>query len=177
MRRTTAALLLFAAMPLFAERDPARYDRVLLPFSGGIAGGAGFWDVRWWFRNDGDTPVDVFPLAVGCGPCPPAFKYYVVGPLPPRTTPLVLGGDVLPGPLFPYGIPIAASPPGVLLYVERGKGGQLSISGFLGRSVFFGLSRRSVSSALRPIHESRFLQGRHSIFAAPAPGARATLRV
>ena len=177
MRRLIVILLLAASSAFAAHRDPAGYDRVLLPFSGFTSGVGGSWFAQWWFRNDGDTDVDVFPLARSCGFCPPAFRLSIVGAIPPHTTPMYFPGDVLPGPLVPLSIPVAASPPGVFLYLERGKAAQLAITGFLGRFTFSGSQRRSVSSALHAVPENRFRRGRQSIFVPLAAGSRYTLRV
>src|SRR6266487_4282172 len=163
MRRAIVVMLLVASGAFAAERDPAKYDRVLLPFSGLTPGIGGSWFAQWWFHNDGDTAVDVFPLATSCGLCPPTFRLSIFGSIPSHSTPMYMPGDVLPGPLVPVGTPVGAVPPGVLLYVERGKADHLAITAFLGRFTFSAGQRRSVSSALRAIAESRFRRGRQSI--------------
>jgi hypothetical protein len=177
MKRAVVAMLLFASSA-FAARDPAKYDVVLLPFSGVTSGYGGSWAVEWWFHNDGDAPVDVFPLATSCGICPPAGRISITGPIPPHTTPRYFPGDVTVGPLAPMVIPVEPTPPGVLLYVERGKADQLTITGFLGRSnTFSGSRRRSVSTALRAVPESRFRRGRQSILLPAVAGSRYMLRI
>jgi hypothetical protein len=170
-------MLLVASGAFAAQRDPAKYDRVLLPFSGSTAGPAGSWFVQWWLHNDSDTSVDVFPLATFCGLCPPTFRISIAGSIPPHSTPLYIPGDVLPGPQAPLGPAILGTPPGVLLYVEHGKADQLAITGFLARFTFRGPQRRSVSSALRAIHEDRFRRGRQSILLPVLADTRTTLRV
>lgn len=176
MKRTVFAFL-FVASSAFAARDPANYDRVLLPFSGSTSGVGGSWFAQWWIRNDGDTVADVFPLALFCGLCPRAFHLSIAGPIPPHTTPMYFPGDVLPGPLAPVGTAVTGTPPGVLLYIERGKVDQLAITAFLGRFTFAGSQRRSVSSALRAVHENRFRRGRQSIFLPILPDTRTMLRI
>jgi hypothetical protein len=176
VKRAALAILL-AASSAFAARDPAKYDIVLLPFSGATSGYGGVWSVEWWFHNDGDDPVDVFPLATSCGICPPASRISIIGPIPRHTTPRYFPGDVLPGPVRTIVIPIEPAPPGVLLYVERGKADHLTITGFLGRSTFPGSPRRSVSTALRAIPESRFRSGRQSILLPAVAGSRYMLRI
>src|SRR5436190_9464266 len=113
MKRIALAILLVASSA-FAARDPAKYDVVLLPFSGFTPGIGGSWSVQWWFHNDGDIAVDVFPLATACGLCPPTFRLSIFGSIPSHSTPTYMPGDVLPGPLVPLGTPVAAVPPGVL---------------------------------------------------------------
>ncbi len=176
MKRAVVAMLLLASSA-FAARDPAKYDVVLLPFSGATLGYGGSWGVEWWFHNDGDAPVDVFPLATSCGLCPAASRISIAGPIPPHTTMLYFPGDVIPGPLRPMFIPVEPTPPGVLLRVERGKADQLTITGFLGRATFSGSLRRSVSTALRAVPESRFRRGRQSILLPAVAGSRYMLRI
>src|SRR5436190_1745122 len=177
MRHAIAVTLLLASTAFGADRDPANYDRVLLPFTGVSSGFGGAWTAQWWFHNDGDTAVDVFPLASACGLCPPAFHYTITGSIQPHGTPTFFFGDVLPGPLSPVATPVSPSPPGALLYVERGKTGQLNITGFLGRLTVSGIERRSVSSGLRAIPESRFRPAKQSILVRSLPNNRFTLRV
>jgi hypothetical protein len=180
MKKIALALLLASSMTA-AERNPANYERLLLPFTGATnAAGGGYWFAQWWFRNDGDTNADVFPLAVSCGLCPKPFEFAILRAptLPARSTPTYSPGDVKFGvPLVPIGVAFDSSPPGGLLYVERGKAGQLSISGFLARLSVTG-TRPSVSSALHPVPDTRFRAGTHSIFVPPiAAGSRYTLRI
>jgi hypothetical protein len=177
MKRIVLATLLVASGAAASHRDPAKYDRVLLPFSGSTQGIGGGWFVQWWFRNDGDAPADVFPLGVFCAFCPPNVRYFLFVSIAPHETPAYAAADFFPGPLTPPSPAVSATPPGVLLYVERGKASQLMITGFLGRSTFAAGARRSVSSALRAIPESRFRTGRQSIFFPVASGARYMLRV
>jgi hypothetical protein len=179
MKKVALAFLLASSMTA-AERNPANYERLLLPFNLEARGANAYWHAWWWFHNDGDTTADVFPLARYCAPfCAFPLRYSLIDSLPPKYTYLVAGGDVLPARLGPPQSPVEGPPPGAFLYVERAKMAQLSITGFLGRTTTTTFdNRRSVSSALRPIPESRFHSGTHSILLPSIlAGSRYSLRI
>lgn len=192
MKRLIAILLV--AFPLFAQRNPENYTRVLLPAHQTVGTPFGWWQVSWWFRNDGATPADVFPLAARCGlPGPgPEVRIIEQPSLAPNETWLCNGGDTIPGNAVPPAIPIVSATPGAFLYVEREKLPQLTIRGWLQWVRVGGVFEQP--AALRAIGEDEFVSGRRSVMPVPvtrntryalrlyalpetAEGARVTVRV
>ena len=171
-------LMVFFAVNVFAQRNPADYTRVLLPVNRSVGASYGGWAVQWYFRNDGRSAADVFPLAWLCGlPFPgPGVSMIAKPSLPAERTPLCFAGDVLPSPLVPPIVPIVSDKPGVFLYVETAALPRLSIAGSLRWSTFGSTS--ATPAPLRAIPEGEFFSGRRSILGVPrVEGSRYALRI
>jgi hypothetical protein len=163
------------------RRDAAGYSRVLLPFHASVGSAAGYWDVSWWIRNDGDRAVDVFPVAFGGGlPPPPEFRDFVFIARYPaaraHSTLKSFASDALPAPFIPGFIPVKTNTVGAFVYVEDSGRSSVAVAGTLGwRSP--GLEPPPLTS-LRAVPADAFLSGRHSIVAVPSiRGARYDLRI
>lgn len=183
IKRLLLMVVMSMALPAAIEaqlRNPAAYDRYLLPVHTITNGAGGRWIVQWWVRNDGDTPADVFPFALGCGLPPPPVPggplAFILGypAVPPATTATCLVGDVLPS--FPATgfVPVRGSV-GVFLYLEKSRP-QLSVSG----SLAWQPDRLPMGEAapLRAVPERAFRIGRGSVFPVPViAGERYALRI
>jgi len=179
MVKTIAALLCTIAMAASAEppRDPAKYARVLLPFSTAVPGSNGAWFVSWWIRNDADVAADVFPLAFGCGLCPPDYGLpYLPNPsAQPHRTISTFAGDALPSFQFPAFMPVQSDRPGALLYVESAHLPQITITGSVEWRQY---PAHGNAAALMAIPESLMLNGTGNIDAVPhIDGTRYALRI
>jgi hypothetical protein len=125
MRHAVAALLITIVLPAGAQvRDVSRYERWLVPvlvFGASGANGSE-WETRLWLRNDGATPLDVFPLSPAF--CLSSFCRLTIRSLPalePRSTAV----DNVPGQgLQPSSMGRKAN--GGFLYVDRERADQLS---------------------------------------------------
>lgn len=170
MKRLIAVLLV--ALPLLAQRNPENYTRVLLPAHQTVRTPFGWWQVSWWFRNDGATPADVFPLAALCGlPGPgPEVTILPQPSLAANKTWLCNGGDTIPGRAVPPSIPIVSATPGAFLYVEREALPRLTIGGWLQWVGVGGVFEQP--APLRAIPEDEFVSGRRSVM--PVPVTRET---
>jgi len=159
------------------DRQPSQYERLLLPVHQSVAGAQGSWRVQWWVRNDGDGPVDVFPLALGCGlpgPGPDPAVHILRRPaIPANHTISCLAGDALPSFVSPPHVPVRGSV-GAFLYLEKGAD-RLNVSGAV------GWVSRDVSPEpehLQAISETVFHRGAASILPVPISlNARYALRV
>lgn len=182
-RALLAAVLCLVAVDAVSQpsRAASEYERLLLPFQTSVSAGNAAWQVAWWFRNESETAVDVFPLAYSCGlpppPTPDGPRVFVVPSpaLPPRTTVSCLAGDVLPSVPVPPSIPVVSSSPGAFLYVEASRARDVIVAG----SVRW-ISRESSTgaAALTAIHQDAFLRGSRSIMPIPAiSGRRYAIRV
>ncbi len=179
----SALVLFFLASTVALAEGPIgaapEYDRFLLPFHASVPAFDGFWRVQWWLRNDGDAPVDAFPVALNCGlPPPPTPLGPPVFIVPPpavgaHSTLSCLQGDALPSFPIPGSIPVRDSV-GAFLYVEKARE-QMSVSG----SVVWQGGVESVEPAqLRAVPDSAFRKGAASILPiAVAPNARYAIRV
>lgn len=178
MRRLITFLLFAAAMAAHAQapRVPSQYTRVLLPFHASVPAGSGTWFVQWWFRNDGQAPADVFPLAALCGLPPPGGGVFVFRnpSLPAETTLTCLAGDALPSFPVPPSVPVLSTAPGAFVYVESAAR-QVRISGTI---QLFSPMRNGAAAALNAIPEASFLAGKRSILPVPlTAGRRYAIRV
>ena len=168
MKRTL--FLLLAALPLLAQtRNPANYERYLLPVHIGPLPGAygSIWQTSLWLRNEGDTTLDAFPLTRDC--LTSAFCYSSMRAAPafrPRQT----GYNATPDQFGPFGT--KQSPTGTFLYVERGK----PLNARLGVS---DISRTPPGNTEIPVvPEREFFASTRSILGVPLlPATRVSLRI
>lgn len=172
-------ILLLVAVPLHAQqRDPARYEKVLLPIlsPAPIVGADGSrWQTELWLRNASDAPLDVFPAGQDCISSVSCFETMRTYPslAPHQTSYHVSAGTVEPwhvGYTFPY-----LGRPGRFLYVERSRIDDLDINLHLSDT-----SRRPVArgTQLPVVRASSFLDRTVNILGVPlGPGSRATLRI
>lgn len=179
----SALVFFFLASTIALAEGPVggtpRYDRFLLPFHASVPAFTGFWRVQWWLRNDGDAPVDAFPVALQCGlPPPPTPEGPPVTIVPSpavgaRSTLSCLQGDVLPSFPIPGFIPVRDSV-GAFLYVEKARE-QLTVSG----SVVWHTGWESAEATqLQAVPDSAFRTGTASILPITvAPNARYAVRV
>ena len=163
-----------ASSPL--PRDPQKYTRLLIPFHENVVAVGGGWNVNWWIHNDGDTPADAFPLAVGGGfpppPVPDARVFILGAPaIEPHGTPHGIGGDALPAyPAAPV-VPVITTGTGAFLYAESARLAQLAIGGSL-------QFNNRAATALHAIPETSFASGTRSILPIPVlTGSRYALRI
>lgn len=160
--RLLAFLLTVAfAQVVFAQRYPAAYTRYLLPFHGSIPGAGGYWFTEWWFRNEGSTAADVFPLTFGCF-CPPGVTSILRAPsLPASSTLLGTGSDVVP-PFFYNSatVPLGTPKPGAIIYVQTSARSNIDVHGQL-RWISYG--RTSPAVAVDAIPEQQFVRGTRSV--------------
>ncbi|MFL6244396.1 MAG: hypothetical protein ACJ74H_00100 [Thermoanaerobaculia bacterium] len=114
-RLTVFILLLACAAPIFGERLPERYERVLVPVLP-----VGRWAAPLWIRNDGPETVDMFPLVTDADSPSRGRRFPLVEPGLPagRTFSFRTLSSVLPAPGY---IPLTTTFAGAVLYVERGK--------------------------------------------------------
>jgi hypothetical protein len=125
MTRRLVLILLFAASAA-AQRAPEAYTKYLLPVLPFPD-----WNVEMWIRNDGNTPVDVFPLVMdriqhptNCVPSSNCFRIALGAPVPPRTT----LADTFAGlTTLRYTSAVQRSHAGATLYVEKAGEEQLRI--------------------------------------------------
>jgi len=158
-------------------RDPQKYTRLLIPFHERVASVAGAWNVNWWIHNDGDTPADAFPLAVGGGLPPPPGPdgprvFILANPaIGPHGTPHGTNGDALPAyPASPV-VPVVTSGTGAFLYAESARLAQLVIGGSL-------QFNNGPATALHAIPETSFAIGTRNILPIPLlTGWRYALRI
>lgn len=173
MRRSLLVLIAFLTVTAHAQspRIPHQYTRLLLPFHASLPTGIGTWSVQWWFRNEGTTPVDAFPLAFRCGlpppPSPDGPLVFMRGnpALPPATTLTCIAGDVLPSLLSPPFVPVVSAAPGALLYVETASVDQVIVGGSVR---WVGMESSAGAAELRAIPEGAFVAGTRSILPVPA---------
>ena len=180
MRRLfVLACLLVVMSAAGATRDPAQYTRYLLPVYGYTqAPPFAVWAAAWWFRNDGDTAADLFPIASIAQPPlgPEPMIYIFAAPsLPAHDTPSTPAGDALPTWVNPPFIPTQSDGPGRFLYLEKTKTSAVKIAGSL------QWLDRDYSATPTPLHaspEEAFLRGTRSIFPVPRnDGSRYALRL
>ena len=158
-------------------RDPQKYTRLLIPFHEPVAAVAGVWNVNWWVHNDGDTPADAFPLAVGGGlpppPGPDGPRVLILGnpAIGPHGTPHGTYGDALPAyPAAPV-VPVVTTGTGAFLYAESARLAQLVIGGSL-------QFNNGPATALHAIPETSFAIGTRNILPIPLlTGWRYALRI
>lgn len=173
MRSAVLVVLLLAnAINLAAQsRDVGEYVRFLIPMETSSTEGANGsrWETRMFIRNDGDIPLDVFPLSPdGCPVsigCRQTVRRYPA--LAPRTTAV----DHNPSPKPSY---TCHSSRGCFLYVEREKIDQLSMQLHVRDSVHSpgDLTRLPIVS------EAEFFESSRSIVSVPVgTGARISLRL
>jgi hypothetical protein len=166
VKRTLALLLV--ALPLFSQsRNPAEYERYLVPVHTlqPIPGAYGArWETTLFFRNDTDAPVDAFPLSPNC--VGSAFCFQTVR-TEPAFPPKHHGFDLFPS-LHP--VTMMPAPAGRFLYVK----GDLTMRLAVGDT-----SRTPAGSTELPIvPELEFLAATRSILGVPlVPGTRVALRV
>jgi hypothetical protein len=159
VKGATAFLILsLAAGAQAQERNPANYVRFLLPVIGSSAGANGArWEATLWLRNDGDHPVDIFPLTPDCFCCSNCLRLRAYPALLPNQD----GFRTHAGLPEPFG-PWLAGGPGVFLYVERLGASRLSANLEVGDS-----SRETTRTTLPIVPETDFVAGRRSIIAIP----------
>lgn len=167
MKRTLALLLL--ALPLFAQRKPADYERYLIPVltAEPLPGAYGSrWSTSFWIRNDGPETADVFPLAPQCVTSSVCFTR-MSSPMPP-------GGSLWHSPPQYLALSGGARLNGALLYVERAHARQISM-----RLSVSDVSRTPAGSAEIPVvPESEFFDTKRSILGVKiVPGTRVALRI
>ena len=174
MNPRALVLLLFVIAPFAwsAERPPiSEYEKILLPVYGGASGANGaMWRTRFLLRNDGDAPLDVFPLTPTClssSLCYMTMRAYPA--FPPRQT----GYSVTPFISGSWGVG-TSSPSGAFLYVERSRAQQLSAN-----YVVADYARNPVRETHLPlVRESEFFTGTRSIVSMPVSVyARTALRI
>jgi len=177
LRRLCLGVLgLFVAATLRAEeRILSNYEKVLLPVytDGRTSPGMGgsLWRTEFWIRNEGDRPVDAFPLSPEC--LTSAFCYQNMRGYPalsPHATDfhayLTHSGFV--------GV-LESDTPGVFLWVEKGRREDLNISLRLFEETTSSDSR---VTRLPVIPESEFFDRSRSIIAIHAkPPSRMALRI
>jgi hypothetical protein len=179
MRRLLLAFIaVIAVVDVGAQaRRPSEYDRLLLPLHQSVAGAEGRWRVEWWLRNDGELPVDAFPLTFGYTfpkPEPDPGVWILKRPaLRPNVTLSILAGDVRPSfPVPPY-VPVRGSV-GAFLYVQKDHDG-LNVSGVVG---WQSRSGNVDAQHLAAIPEASFHRGSASIHPVPiVANTRYTLRI
>ncbi len=157
MKHATAFLILFFAAGAQAqERNPANYLRFLLPIDGSSAGANGArWDATLWLRNDGDRPLDIFPLIPDCFCCANCLSLRAYPSFQPKQDGFGIHAG-LPA-LF---VSTLTGRPGLFLYVERAGAAGLSSHLEIGDS-----SRGSTLATLPVVPETDFITGRHSVIA------------
>jgi hypothetical protein len=165
-------VLLVFACPLFAQRNPADYERYLLPVIIGapVPGAFGsLWTSTFRIANDGPETLDVFPLTRDC--LTSASCYYSMRPAP-AFQPHQGGVHRSPYQMYPFGTTRNAT--GTFLYVERAKAQQLSV-----RLAVSDISRTPPASTQLPVvPESQFFDGTRNILGVPFDaGTRVALRV
>ena len=177
MKRTLILFSLLFSSTVFAQqRDPAKYVKYLVPIflssvSGGLAGANGArWLAPLWLRNDGGTPLDVFPLTPVCCcsvGCTQSVRGYPA--LAPYETDFDSHEPVISS------LPLAkGAPEGAFLYVERAAESQLSWQSY----VIDDSSVDKERTQLPLIREDRFLSGRRSVVGvALRPDQRMAVRV
>ena len=121
-----------------------------------VRGGAR-WDAALWLRNDGENPLDIFPLTPDC--------FAAANCLSLRAYPALLPNQ--DGFRTHAGLPAPFSTwlngrPGVFLYVERAGASRLSAHLEIGDS-----SRDITRTTLPIVPETDFVAGRHSVVAIP----------
>jgi len=161
MRRYVLLLALFLTHAIAAaERPPvSEYERFLLPVYGTFNGANGArWTTSLWLRNEGDAPVDAFPLSPTCVS---SFLCFAMMRPYPAFEPRMTGYHGLPfiGP-FRAGTPSAT---GQFLYVERARAHQLSVQ----LHIRDASRSRSLSTRLPVVRESEFLTGTQNILGVP----------
>jgi hypothetical protein len=169
--KRTLLLLLFSLSLAAQERDLANYERYLVPVHTLVAipGAYGAqWRTTLYFRNDGDTPVDAFPLTPSCIDSAICFESVRTAP---AFTPRHGGFDIFPS-LHP--VTMQSAPSGRFLYIERARAEQLSM-----RLAVGDVSRTPAGSTELPIvPESAFFNTARSILGVPVvPTTRVALRV
>lgn len=184
MNTRSAFAFLFAALSLAGaahgqQRDVSRYTRVLLPFHASVPTAEGSWVVDWWFRNDGDRAVDLFPLAVIGGlppPGPPEFVTIASYPAAqPNSTLKSPAGDAIPTDFVPPFVPVKTRTPGAFLYVEETGRSGIAIGGTLS---WWSPASQPAPASLRAVPATEFLTGKHSLVGVPGvSGARYDLRI
>jgi hypothetical protein len=164
--------LLLLSLPLVAqERNPANYERYLIPVVAAepLPGAYGSrWATTLYFRNDGDTPVDAFPLTPSCISSAFCFQFVRAFPaFPPKITAFEPLPRVAP-------VTTTAGLSGRFLYIERDRAEQLSMRAAVG-----DVSRTPPGSTELPIvPESAFFNTTRSILGvALLPATRVALRV
>jgi hypothetical protein len=155
-----ALLLLSTAQVSLAQRDPLKYTRYLLPFHGPTQGAGGAWIAEWWFRNEGPTAADVFPLTFGCF-CPVGYTVLRGAPaIPPQTTLLGYGGDTLPVPFYvPPGPALKTNTPGAFVYVETARRADVKVQG----QIWWSGDRALQAVHMNAIPEDQFVTGTRSV--------------
>ena len=167
MKRTLALLLV--ALPLFAQRSPADYERYLIPVltSQPLPGAyQSLWSTSFWIRNDGPETADVFPLSPACVTSSVCFTR--------MSSPMPAGGSLWHSPPQYLALSSGARPNGAFLYVQRTRARQISMR--LGVS---DVSRTPAGSAEIPVvPESEFFDTARSILGVKiVPGTRVALRI
>ena len=165
-------VLLVFACPLFAQRNPADYERYLLPVVLGVPVPGAFgsqWTTTFRIANDGPETLDVFPLTRDC--LTSSFCYQLMRPAPAFQANQP-GVHNSPYQLAPFGTPPGAT--GRFLYVEHAKADQLSV-----RLAVSDVSRTPPASTQLPVvPESRFFDATRNILGVPFDeGTRVALRV
>jgi hypothetical protein len=132
--RHATAFLIASLLPALSALA-ADYERVLLPIvSNGQAAFGSNWQTDLWVRNDGATPINIYPFAMPCQTvstrCP---DFVPVGQVAPHTT-LAYYTLNTPYSIFPAFIPISDAHAGVIAYVSPSSD-----------SVRFGIHVRDIS--------------------------------
>ena len=183
MKRPVLALLLIvlALQARAQQRVAADYIRVLLPVHRSVSTPQGTWFAQLWFRNEGDVPADVFPLAARGGlpppPLPggPSMSLLARPSLPAQRTVTFPASDALPSVMIPPLVPVESDGVGAFVYVERARAQRIAIGGSL---QWVGVGSNAQESALRAVRETDFLSGERNIIGVPVvQGKRYALRV
>ena len=163
MKRRALGFLLLVIAPFAwsADRPPiSEYEKILLPVSAYASGANGaMWAAGALLRNDGDAPLDVFPLTPTCFTSSlcymtmrayPAFQARQTG----YSITSVISGAWSVG---------TRSPSGAFLYVERSHAHQLSAT-----CTVADYARNPVRETHLPlVRESEFFTGWRSIVSIP----------
>ena len=164
-----ALFLLLLALPFLAQdRNPADYERYLVPVHAAVPGAYGAqWRTTIYLRNDGSGTLDVFPLSPDCISSVACFRNVRAYPaFRPRQSGFHPVGAV---PFFMH-----PSASGRFFYVQREGGEQLSM-----RLSVADVSRTPAGNTEIPIvPESAFFDTPRSILGVPVvEGTRVALRV
>ena len=164
-------LLLVTSSALAQQRDPAQYERVLVPIYAATSGAFGSqWVTQLTMANDSDRTVDAFPVSRDCNTSIGCYQSIREAP---AFLPRMIGMVQADGSFVPMSIGVRPSTtPGVFLYVEKGAVDGMSFHlNVRGTTTSFG-------TQIPVVPEHNFLTGRRNILSVPITAdSRAALRI